>query len=176
VIDGMTDEDLPGRTPGDETSVEGLLQHLAGLSMAFTCAARKEQPSAGLDEGLDPQWRTTIPRSLDALAQAWREPTAWQGKAEAGGTTMPAEVMGVVALDEVVLHGWDLARATGQSFSCDPVSTAAVLAFTTGAALPENAAGREGLFGPVVPVPADAPAFDRALGLAGRNPEWSPKG
>jgi uncharacterized protein (TIGR03086 family) len=176
VLDGVTDEDLPGQTPCDETSVEGLLKHLASLSMAFTWAARKEQLSAAADEGLDPEWRTAIPRGLDALAQAWRDPAAWEGKAEAGGTTMPAEVMGVVALDEVVLHSWDLARATGQSFACDPASTAAVLAFTTGAALPENAAGREGLFGPVFPVPADAPAFDRALGLAGRDPEWMPKG
>ena len=28
---------------------------------------------------------------------------------EAGGVTMPGEVTGLVALDEVVLHGWDLA-------------------------------------------------------------------
>lgn len=68
---------------------------------------------------------------------------------EAGGVTMPAETIGTVALDELVLHGWDLARATGQPFSCDPVSSAAVLAFTAASAQPEHAAGRDGLFGPV---------------------------
>lgn len=67
---------------------------------------------------------------------------------EAGGVTMPAEQMGVVALDELVLHGWDLARATGQSSSCDSASTAAVLAFTKASAQPEEADNREGLFGP----------------------------
>jgi hypothetical protein len=32
----------------------------------------------------------------------------------------------------------------------------------------------EGLFGPVVPVPADAPLFDRLLGQTGRDPRWTP--
>ena len=49
-----------------------------------------------------------------------------------------------------------------------------MLDFTSESAKPENAAGREGLFGPVVPVPADAPALDRALGFAGRDPGWAP--
>jgi uncharacterized protein (TIGR03086 family) len=81
---------------------------------------------------------------------------------------------GVVALDELVLHGWDLARSTGQPFTCNPANTAAVLEFTRASTQPEQAVSREGLFGPVVHVPADAPAFDRALGFAGRDPSWSP--
>src|SRR5262245_20130592 len=78
-----------------------------------------------------------------------------QGNEPVGGVKMPAGQMGVVALDELVLHGWDLARATGQSFTCDPADTAAVLAFTSASARPEHAVGREGLFGPVVKVPAE---------------------
>jgi uncharacterized protein (TIGR03086 family) len=115
-----------------------------------------------------------LPRRLEELAEAWSAPSAWEGLTEAGGVTMPAEVMGVVALDELVLHGWDLARATGQPYAVDPVSAAAVLEFAAETAQPEQAHLREGLFGPVVPVPADAPVFDRALGLAGRDPAWAP--
>jgi hypothetical protein len=70
------------------------------------------------------------------LAAAWRDPAAWEGMTEAGGLRMPADVMGAVALDQLVLHGWDLAGATGQSFTCDPASTAAVLAFTGASARP----------------------------------------
>jgi uncharacterized protein (TIGR03086 family) len=181
LLDGVTDDRLDDPTPCAGTPVAALLDHLMGLSLAFTWAARKTIPPEGGQgprsnaEHLDPQWRTLLPRRLDDLVQAWRDPSAWEGMTEAGGVKMPAEQMGVVALDELVLHGWDLARATGQAFTCSPADTAAVLAFTSASAQPEHAAGREGLFGPVVEVPDDAPAFDRALGFAGRDPAWTPE-
>jgi uncharacterized protein (TIGR03086 family) len=186
LLDGVADDRLGGPTPCPGYNVAALLDHLMGLSLAFTWAANKSAPDGptqagsapgqATEENLDPRWRTLLPERLRELVAAWRDPAAWEGMTEAGGVRMPAEVMGVVALDELVLHGWDLARATGQEFHCDPASTAAVLAFTEASAQPEQAAGREGLFGPVVPVPADAPALDRALGFAGRDPAWSPKG
>ena len=180
LLAGVPDEALDRPTPCAGTPVAQLLDHLMGLTLAFTWAARKTPPAGGSRPpsssaaDLDPGWRDELPRRLDELAAAWRDPVAWDGMAEAGGVTMPAAAMGAVALDELVLHGWDLARATGQEFRCDPASTAAVLEFTTEAAKPENAASREGLFGPVLPVPADAPPLDRALGLAGRDPAWTP--
>ena len=78
-----------------------------------------------------------------------------------------------MALIEVVLHGWDLARATGQHHEPDPADVATILGFLEVSA---SAEGTPGLFGPVVPVPDDAPAFDRALGLSGRDPGWRPPG
>jgi uncharacterized protein (TIGR03086 family) len=182
LLDGVTEDRLDDPTPCTDTPVAALLDHFLGLSLAFTWAARKTTPpedgpgpGAVSAEYLDPQWRTLLPRRLGELVEAWRDPIAWEGMTEAGGVTMPAEQMAMVALDELVLHGWDLARATGQPFTCDPADTAAVLAFTSASARPEQAAGREGLFGPVVEVPKDASAFDRALGFAGRDPAWTPK-
>ncbi|MGH3314763.1 MAG: TIGR03086 family metal-binding protein [Nocardioidaceae bacterium] len=184
LLDGVKDDHLDGPTPCPDYPVAALLDHLMGLSLAFTWAARKmTADEGGSDESapgqataahLDPQWRTILPQRLDALVEAWRDPQAWEGMTEAGGFTLPAEQMGAVALDELVLHGWDLARSTGQTFESDPVSTASVLEFTGVSAQPENAGAREGLFGPVVDVPADASDLDRALGYAGRDPAWTP--
>jgi uncharacterized protein (TIGR03086 family) len=180
LLDGVTDDHLGGPTPNRGRSVAALLDHLMGLSVAFTWAARKTTPAdaggptADGDE-LDPGWRDELPRRLRTLAEAWRDPAAWEGMTRAGGLDLPGEEAGVVALDELVLHGWDLARATGQSFSCDPESTQAVLEFTRETARPENAAAREGLFGPAVGVGEDATPLEQALGFAGRDPAWSPE-
>jgi uncharacterized protein (TIGR03086 family) len=183
LLDGVTDDRLKDPTPCPEYSVGALLDHIMGLALAFTWAARKTTGAAAADsesgaglataEHLDPDWRAVLPERLRELAAAWRDPAAWTGMTEAGGVQMPGEMMGIVALDEVVLHGWDLARATGQPFTCDAASTAAVLEFTASWAGPEQVASREGLFGPVVEVPADAPPLDRALGFAGRDPAWT---
>jgi uncharacterized protein (TIGR03086 family) len=182
LVAGVTDDQLPAQTPCEGTSVATMLDHFMGLTKAFHDAATKTPPDGAGKPGpgtaskanLDSEWRRRLPEQLDALVAAWKDPAAWEGMAEAGGVTMPAEVMGLVALDELVLHGWDLARGTGQPFACDPASRQAVFEFTSRAAAPEEAAAREGLFGPVVDVPPDAPLFDRALGLSGRDPAWSP--
>ena len=185
LLNSVTDDQLDDPTPCADTSVATLLDHFMGLSLAFTWAARKTTaprnggnapgPGQASAEHLDPNWRTQLPLRLSDLVEAWQDPGAWEGMTQAGGLTLPAEVTGLVALDELVLHGWDLARATRQHFTCDPVSTAAVLEFTRESARPERAASREGLFGPVVSVPEDASSLDRALGFAGRDPAWTPE-
>ena len=179
VVTGVRDDQLDDPTPCDGMTVAALLDHLHGLAWAFRVAAQKSPEAAGTAPSADAahlvaDWRTAIPARLTALAQAWREPAAWEGFTAAGGLDLPADVAGVIALDELVLHGWDLAVATGRPFSPDDDAVAAVLEFTTAMSAPGQEASREGLFGPVVPVPADAPPFHRALGNSGRDPRRSP--
>jgi len=182
LVAGVTDDQLPAQTPCQGTSVAAMLDHFMGLTRAFHDAATKTPPSRGAGQpgpgtasaaNLDSEWRQRLPEQLDALVAAWQDPAAWEGMTEAGGVTMPAEVMGLVALDELVLHGWDLASGTEQPFACDPASTQACFAFTSKSAEPGEEAGREGVFGPVVDVPATAPLLDRALGFSGRDPAWT---
>ena len=134
LLDGVSDDQLSAPTPCEGTPVAALLDHLMSLTVAFTLAARKTSgagergdsgpPPPPSAEHLDADWRGALPARLHELVEAWRNPAAWEGTAEAGGTTTPANEMGVVALDELVLHGWDLARATGQSFQVDPATVA----------------------------------------------------
>ena len=172
---GVRDDQLTDPTPCTGTSVAAMLDHLVGLTVAFRMAAEKTVPGGGPSAdaaNLAPDWRTRIPAQLEALAAAWRDPRAWEGTAEAGGVQMPAPAMAAVAVNEVLVHGWDLAVATGQSYRSDAASVQASLEFVGDRSDPANEP--EGLFGPVVPVPDDAPAFDRLLGRTGRDPGWTP--
>lgn len=174
LLDAIGDDRLDAATPCAETTVGDLLSHLLGLAEAFRGAAAKEPdpgaPPAAPPE-LNPDWRRLLPQRLDALVVAWRDPAAGEGTARAGGVEMPAAAMAVVALDELVLHGWDIARATGQAYDPDPASVQACFGFVAPAVRPE---GVPGLFGPPVPVADDAPMLDRLVALSGRDPSWTP--
>lgn len=178
LAESVTDERLTGPTPCPDLSVRNLLGHVLGLSVAFRDAARKDlgpttdtDPTAAVPD-IGPGWRAELPKALDELGESWRDPAAWTGNTRAGGVDLPAAVAGAVVADELVVHGWDLARATGQEYVPDPAALGAALTFLRAAADDPNR-GR-GLFGPVVPVPETATLLERAVGLSGRDPGWRP--
>jgi uncharacterized protein (TIGR03086 family) len=106
---------------------------------------------------------------LADLAASWREPSAWEGEGSAGGLTMPRAQLGVVATEELVLHGWDLAQSIGADFRVRDEDLAIVAEFVAGFEhVPQE--GRAGLYGPVVE-PRGAGELDRVLTLAGRDPQ-----
>lgn len=179
LVAGVRDEQLNGPTPCIGTSVGAMLDHIDGLALAFTAAAKHTTPPGGSRAPsadatrLSSDWRTRIPSRLAELAQAWRDQSAWTGMTKAGGQDLPSELAGVIALDEVVIHGWDLAVATGQPFDCASPLLEAVHGFVHSSA-EQNPRGTPGLFGPPIAVPKDAPLLDQVIGLAGRDPMWQP--
>jgi uncharacterized protein (TIGR03086 family) len=179
LVGGIRDDQLTGPTPCSDTSLGDLLDHVDGLSLEFAAAATKtplpggsQAPSAdGSRLGAD--WRQRIADRLAAMARVWRDEDAWTGMTQAGGIDLPGEVAGLVALDEVVVHGWDVAAASGQPFDCEPGLLQSTYEFVQ-ASVAENPQGTPGMFGPPVPVPDDAPLLDRLIGLTGRDPSWRP--
>jgi uncharacterized protein (TIGR03086 family) len=99
----------------------------------------------------------------------------------AGRMTVERQIDQMVS-DDLVLHGWDLARAIGQDDTIDPQDVERIWSGTS-AIPPElmeqyRTPGAFGpgveVFGPEVKVPEDAPLQDRLLGLIGRDPAWAP--
>ncbi|WP_405838781.1 TIGR03086 family metal-binding protein [Streptomyces sp. NBC_01518] len=176
LAEGVTDEQLTDGTPCPELAVRNMLGHLLGLSVAFRDAARKDlgvttdtNPGATAPD-IGPDWRDQLPKALDDLAEAWRDPAAWTGMTRAGGIDLPAAVAAAVVADELVIHGWDLAVATGRTYAPDPAALQSSYGFLLAATQDPTRGG--GIFGPVIPVPDEAPLLERALGLSGRDPGW----
>ncbi|QFU86848.1 TIGR03086 family metal-binding protein [Amycolatopsis sp. YIM 10] len=152
LIMGTADDQLALPTPCADYTVADLIEHLDGVTGG----------SAGMESG----WRVRLARQLTALRRTWRDPAAWVGT---GRLDLPNRTWGRIVLTELVVHGWDLAVATGQPF--DPAAGILracydhVAEFVPRAPLPE-------LWGPPVEVPAGAALLDRIVAVTGRSPDW----
>jgi uncharacterized protein (TIGR03086 family) len=169
------DEQLSDATPCPNTIIGDLIDHIGTLTLAFTAKAEKRDdgmsspPPPPSGANLRAGWRERIGHDLERLVAAWRDPAAWRGMTKAGGIDLPAEVAGLVVLDELIVHGWDLAVATRQPYDPATEEIDAAIGFVSSFDAPRDGS----LFGPVVPVSAHAPALDRLLGLTGRDPAWA---
>ncbi len=91
IVGGVRDDQLTAPTPCTESTVGDLIDHVDGLSLAFTAAARKTSLPGGSQAPkpsaphLGTDCRERIPGRLSELAAAWRDPEAWGGMTEAGG-------------------------------------------------------------------------------------------
>ncbi|MFF0745227.1 TIGR03086 family metal-binding protein [Streptomyces sp. NPDC004111] len=173
VLAGVRDQQMSDPTPCEKYDVTDLVGHIVMLSRAFTATARKEAqddaPAAGPEVVRLPEnWRADLAGSLRELGEAWDDPAAWEGVGGAGvGFELPNELWGRIALTEVVVHGWDLARATGQPFELPEQTLRDCYAHVSGFVVE---AGSPELWGPPVEVAPDAPLLHRVLGVTGRRP------
>lgn len=165
---------LTAPTPCAEYDVRTLINHLLFWGPSLEAAARKEarMPPAAAESDVDlttGDCTTALADQLRRTADAWSDPAAWEGVTPLGGQDSPAPLIGGMVLVEFVIHGWDLARATGQPASYDED----VLTYTHTETLTHAPFGREiGLYGPEIPISPDAPLLAQTLALTGRNPDW----
>jgi uncharacterized protein (TIGR03086 family) len=178
LIEAVQDDALSRPTPCSEYSVGDLLDHIAGITVAFGGAALKAEGESatmgpqGDASNLDTNWRKSVPQRLEALAGAWQDPDAWSGMTKVGGQDIPGEIAGVVAFGELSVHGWDLSRATGLLFDPDPAGVTPLFELVR-QTFDAGQSPRGTAFGPAIAVNEDAPIFDQTLGLLGRDPQWS---
>lgn len=180
LVTAVRDDQLDGPTPCPAYTLGDLLQHVRGLAEAFTLAGRKEQPSGGSqpppqgDAALLPaDWRGETSAWLDRLTEAWGDPAAWEGSAWIAGFEAPAAAVGVTAANELVAHGWDVARASGQRLDLDDDALAASREFVAMMSGPGSEQARGTAFGPALPVPPGATVLEEVIAGNGRDPGWT---
>jgi uncharacterized protein (TIGR03086 family) len=173
VVHGVSDQQLGAPTPCEEYDVRTVANHLLGTIDAFRRVGAAEpldpqDPWGTSGDHLGESWRQDLSQRLRDFAQAWSQPQAWEGEAMDGAMTR--QRLGDMGYVEAMLHGWDLARGSGQDVEFDDQAVDRALEI-----LDEIAEeGRShGVFGPEVKVPDDASPFARVLAKSGRDPEWS---
>lgn len=165
--------DLP--TPCSEWDVRALLNHLVSTLALGEALLSDEAPTVDAEPGGLPRtdlldgdplkaYRSGAERLLEAatveaINRPHRTPLGeMPGAALAGFTTL-----------DVLVHGWDLAKATGQDPTLDPALAEHVLAFARGT-IDETMGTRSPRIGPEIPTGEGASATDRLVAFLGRHP------
>ncbi|MDP9866219.1 MULTISPECIES: TIGR03086 family metal-binding protein [Streptosporangium] len=163
VVGGIREDQLDLPTPCTEFDVRALVGHMSWVAVMFEALARKEQaPPEDADH-------TSFGSRAAGMVAAWSRPESFEGTSPTMG--MPMTTVYQMGLGDMVIHGWDLARATGQDYEVDAETAEAVAAFVERMA-PQ--ARQAGIFGEPPAVPRDAPPLERALAFSGRDPRWKP--
>ena len=173
LVRGVQPAQLDAPTPCHAWDVHALVNHLFQVIHALGLAGRggpvpddvwaQEMPSTDRAQRFDEAARHAV--------AAWTEPAATDRTVRMGTMEMPAAFVATMLASDLVIHGWDLARATGQDFGCADGDAEAVHRFVqeTG-----ELGRRLKIFAEPVPVGGGAGSLDRTLALSGRDPGWSP--
>jgi uncharacterized protein (TIGR03086 family) len=163
VVEAVGHDQLGWPTPCSEWTVQHLIDHLVGGADYLLAAATGVEAAGPGAPGT--KYRTCVDRVLTALElpgameRVCVSPLGfeWSVADAVAGTFM-----------DVLIHTWDLARATGQGERLDTTLVEACTAMF----LPEMPRrGREaGIVGPEVVLGEGAPAQDRLLAAMGRTP------
>jgi uncharacterized protein (TIGR03086 family) len=173
VLAGVTDDQLTDSSPCTLWTVGDLIDHVDQVALVFTALAVQDtdgllsvatNPDAA---HLDSDWQGSVSRHVRTLGESWDHPAAWKGSGNIPGSDLSNELWGKITLTELVVHGWDIARATGQSFHLQEPTLRAcfehVLEFVPNAPIPA-------LWGPPVDIATDDFLLDRIVAITGRRP------
>ena len=153
-------EKLNGPTPCDEWDVRSLMNHMLDTQKYFVGAARGEDvspPSPNPPELLGADPMADFEQARNETLRTFGE----DGVIEKTGPSLG------IAFSDQLLHGWDLARATGQDATMPAGLAEAAYEFIHGR-LPDDQ--RQGAFKPEVAVGPDADAQAKLLAYTGRDP------
>jgi len=175
VVGNVPERTLSQPTPCGDWDLRTLLNHTI---LWTSYSAERRAHGESVDEALmnkdftaDPGFREDYARQVSKAVTAWQGPEAWAGTRNVMGNATPAADVGAMLLMETALHGWDVARATGQEFHADDTTAAALLRIVQAQA--ELFRKYQG-FADAVEPPPNATVFECALTLSGRDPGWKP--
>lgn len=170
VITGIHTDQLTLPTPCAKWTVADLLAHIVGGGHAFAAAFHgtpvdtDERPT----DLLGRDHVAAIDGAIDAFTDAINEPGALDREVTLPFATLPGTAVVQLASFDLMVHGWDLARATGQRYA--PPDALVGYADQVGRGF-VGAPLRDGdTFADEVQPEAGASPVDRLAAFAGRQP------
>lgn len=170
VLAGVREDQLSASTPCPEWDVRTLAGHLVDVNRVFASAADGSLPGPEPDVASESaaSLLAAYERSAADAVRAFSRPGALDATLVLPlGSISGERALALVLLDNLV-HGWDVAKATGQDTAIDPQLAGVGLEVARKFVTEELRVA--GAFGPAVPVDADAPVHDRLAGFMGRTP------
>jgi uncharacterized protein (TIGR03086 family) len=171
VVAGTKRDQLGDPTPCAEWTVRDVLNHLIGGCLSFAAGGAGE--SRPLDDGVDHCAEDHVgefDRAAKEALEAFSQPGALEKEFTMPWGASPGAAALGLALADAVVHGWDIAKGTGQEIQIEEDIAAALYGMTSQMMEPKGSYPRGDAFGPPVEVPEDAPAADKLLGYLGRRP------
>jgi uncharacterized protein (TIGR03086 family) len=177
LVAAVRPEQWAAPTPCSEWDVRALVAHLvggnqrfAGLISGATTLERPRPVAAGDVLGDDPV--RAFSNAAEALVAAVRLPGALEGLVTIPFGTVPGAVALNLRLTEVLVHSWDLSRATSQSVRFDDALVEQEYEFSA-QSLTQVPPERSPFAAPK-DVPAGSSGLDRLAALLGRRVDlWS---
>ncbi|GAA2622930.1 TIGR03086 family metal-binding protein [Actinomadura fulvescens] len=171
---GVKAAQLDEVTPCAEFDVRTLVNHwVLYTAHGLECRARRRPiPEALLERDFarEEGWAEAYAAQLDRAVAAWSDPAAWTGEIDLGFAMSPAPEVAQLIIKEMAVHGWDVAKATGQEFRVSGAVGELLLKVVD-----EHAEMYREYDGFADPVALDSgDPFERALALSGRDPRWTP--
>ncbi|HET7017939.1 MAG TPA: TIGR03086 family metal-binding protein [Streptosporangiaceae bacterium] len=165
VVDAVTTDQWTAATPCTDWTSADLLRHLVVGNSRFAAAVSGE-PAAN-EIGPDADLPAAYRESAAALLAAFGAPGALERIVTVPFGTVPGSVALHLRVTEVLVHGWDLAQATGQPADFPADAAEHELAFSQSAL--EQLPPDRRPFAPPQPVSPDAPAIERLVACLGRS-------
>src|ERR1700730_14790259 len=130
-VTGAASTPLDSPTPCTGWDLRTLLNHTI-LWTAYSAERRAHGESAAedlmsKDFTAEPGYVQAYRAQVDKAVAAWSRPEAWAGDRDVMGSAMPAADIAAMLIMETVLHGWDVAKATGQDYQIDDALASNVL-------------------------------------------------
>lgn len=166
LVEGVRPDQLGNPTPCTDFDVSGLIGHMVGGSSMLAAILAGETPGEAPEVGEDPAGAAK--QATERMLMAFEAPGIMEQEFNFGMGPMPGARVAGIAIMEALVHGWDLARATGQDHGIPDAMAETVLEQVR--KLPEAMRGDQGApFRPPVPIADDAPAADRLAAFLGRQ-------